>query len=222
MTSDPSTTTRRELIRGAWLLGAGAVLGAAALPSITSTSPSARAQQAVADPTKTREAELAELDALRTQVAEPNVCTPPAIATPVSATATATPVPPAAVGSTIAYADRFEITVLGIAPLPAGGELESQGQLLQVNLTLLNTTRNAELPPFYAWLLIDATGQAYQVDPDASGEIGGSGWALHVAPGELASRSIVFDVLPNAGTAFTLESRDEPTFRVALAIESRG
>jgi len=216
-----TTTTRRRLIRGAWLLGAGAVLGAAAIPSITSTMPSARAWQAAADPTKTREAELAELNALRTQVAEPGVCTPP-VASPVPATATATPVPPAAVGATISYAGRFDITVLGIAPVPAGGGLESQGQLLQVNLTVLNTSRDAELPPFYSWLLIDASGQAYQVDPDASREIGGIGWDLNVATGELASRSVVFDVLPNAGTAFTLESRDEPAFRVALAIESHG
>lgn len=221
MTSAPSTT-RRELLRGAWLLGAGAVLGVAALPSVTSTSPSAHARQEVADPTKTREAELAELDALRTQVAETDVCASPVAASPVPPTPAAATVPPAVAGVMIPYADRFEITVLGIAPLPVGGGLQSQGQLLQVNLTILNTTRDAELPPFGTWLLIDASGQAYQVDPDASREVGGVGWDLHVAPGELASRSVVFDVLPNDGTTFTLESRDEPAFRVALAIESRG
>ena len=155
-------------------------------------------------------------------MAGPDDCASPAVASTVPPTVTPTPVPPAAVGMTVPYADRFDVTMLGITPVPAGGGLESQGQLLQVNLTILNTSRDAELLPSNAWLLIDATGQAYQVDPEASGEIGGVGWDLHVAPGKLASRSVVLDVLPNADTAFTLESRDEPTFRVALAIESRG
>lgn len=215
------TITRREAIRTAWLVGSGAVLGVATLPAITSSSPSARALQAAADPTKTREAELAELNALRTQVAKPDDCASPSAAS-VTPTAIPTQVPPAAVGVTIEYAHLFDITVLGIAPLPIGGGLESQGQLLQVNLTILNTTRDAELPPFRSWLLIDASGLAYRVDPDASREIGGVGWELTVAPGESADRAIVFDVLPNAGTTFTLESRKEPNFRVALAIESRG
>lgn len=216
------TATRRDLVRSGLLVGSALALGAITSPWLSGGGPTVRARQDATAPTQTREAELAELNALRTQVAGADICTPPAVATPLSATATATPVPPTAVGVTIPYAGQFDITVLGIAPLPASGALESQGQLLQVNLTVINTTRSADLPPFSSWLLIDASGQAYQVDQDASKEIGGVGWNLHVEPGELASRSVVFDVLPHAGTLFTLESRDEPTFRVALAIESRG
>ena len=43
MVSAPSTSKRRELIRGAWLLGVGVALGAAALPLLTSTIPSTHA-----------------------------------------------------------------------------------------------------------------------------------------------------------------------------------
>lgn len=95
--SDPrQTSTRRHLIHAAWPLGSGATPGGMALPRLLLGGPTTRAQADDTAPTQTREAELAELHALRAEVAEPNVCTPPEIEAPVPVTATATPVPPAA------------------------------------------------------------------------------------------------------------------------------
>lgn len=213
--------TRRDAIRAAWLIGSGAALGALVVPSLSGGGPSAHAL-AGADPTKTREAELDELHGLQTRVAQPAVCTPAPTETPIPPTATATLVPAVEAGVALPYGDRFLVTVLGIAPVPPGGDVTTQGQLLRVNVTLVNKTDAPIIPPFNDWRLVDGSGQPYRVSTDATNAIVGIGWGLTIAPGESADRGVVFDVLPDAGTSFTLESREEPAFRVALAIESRG
>lgn len=91
-----------------------------------------------------------------------------------------------------------------------------------MNLTIANRTNENAFPPFAEWLLTDANGQSYTVSNQASTSIAGVGWGLTVGPGEIADRSIVFDVPIDIGTTFVLESRVEPAFRVALAIEARG
>jgi hypothetical protein len=215
-------TTRRDLIRAVWLLGSGMALGAVAAPILTGEGPPARALQQGAEPTKTREAELAELHSLRTEVAAPDVCTPASTSTPPPATAVATVVPPLAAGQPVPHGDNWSITVLGIAPIPAGGPVPTQGRLLRVNVIVENRTSDPRRPPFTRWLLTDVRGQSYAVSQQASSEIAGVAWGLPVGPGVAEDRAMVFDVPSDAGTTFTLESREEPTFRVALVIEARG
>lgn len=221
MCSRPALT-RRDLVRASCLLSGGAALGALAAPWFSSSGSVALARQDPAVPTKTREAELDELHALQTEVARPNVCTPASTETPVPATATATVVPSLATGEAIPYGDQFVVTVLGIAPVPAGGDVQPQGRLLKVNVTLFNRTLDTLDPPFTDWLLTDASGQSYSLNRDASDEIAGIGWGLPIPGGTTEDRAIIFDVLPDSGTSFILESRDVPTFRIALAIEARG
>lgn len=217
-----STTTRREALRAAWLVGSGAALGAVTVPTLMSTRSTARAHQEANAPTKTREAELDELHSLQTQVAEPDVCTPASTSTPLPATATPTVVPPIAAGQPIPYGDTWSVTILGIAPVPAGGQVPTQGQLLRLNVVVANQTNDTVFPPFAEWLLTDASGQSYAVSSQASSALAGVGWRLPVGPGMTENRAMVFDLPSDAGTTFTLESRDEPTFRVALRIEARG
>ena len=198
------------------------MLGAMAVPVIVSFSPSTHAQEDAAAPTKTREAELDELHGLQTRVTEPNICTPAPTSTAVPATPTATTVPPTASGQPVMYDATWEVTVLAIAPTPAGAEVPTQGQLLRLNVAVANHSNDNAFPPFPDWLLTDASGQSYAVDLAASTALAGAGWALTVGPGATDDRSMIFDVPIDIGTSFVLESRVEPSFRVALAIESRG
>ena len=228
MTQPRSLSTRRDVIRAAWLLGAGATIGAVALPPIFASGSTARALQEATAPTKTREAELDELHGLQTKVSEPNVCTPAptstetATSTPDPATATPTVVPPIASGQPVPYGETWLITVLGIAPVPTSAQVATQGQLLQLNVIVANQSNDDAFPPFTEWLLTDVGGQSYAVSLEASSAIAGAGWGLTVGPGVTEDRSMIFDVPTSIGTTFTLESRELPTFRVALAIESRG
>lgn len=83
------------------------------------------------------------------------------------------------------------------------------------------SNRNA-FPPFTDWLPTDARGQAYTVSIPASSVIAGVYWGMPVGPWVAEVRAVVFDVPSDVGTTFTLESREQPDFRVALAIETRG
>jgi len=110
-----ATINRRSFARYLAVLGAGIAVGAAANGNLR-ISPSALAQSTeTVDPTATREAELAELHALQTQVANPVVCS---TATPAQPTPTATQVPPSGAGIPLSYAGIWTITVLGIVPIP--------------------------------------------------------------------------------------------------------
>ena len=175
-----------------------------------------------AQATATRAAELEELHALQTQVAEPAVCTPAPAETSLPPTPTATIVPATATGEPVAYGDEWLVTVLGIAQVPSTGDPTPDGQFLRVNVTIQSLTNTAILPPFTDWILVTPSGQAYDVDLQASNDIIGVGWGFHVPAGRTADRAMIFDVPADAGTSFVLESRREPGFRVSVALQSFG
>jgi hypothetical protein len=175
-----------------------------------------------ADATATREAELKELDDLRTQVANPPVCTPAPTETGISATATATEVPLAQTGVPLPYLDIWTITVLGIAPTPGSPEAQPQGQFMQVNLTVSHSSRKPETLLLPRFVLADGSGRFSSIDIAVNQKIFGPFWGLSLESGVTENRSMIFDVAADAGSSFILESNADPTFRVALTVEQRG
>ena len=220
--------TRRSLLHAGLLFGAGGAVGGLAAGPVLGRGGLAGAATPIAGATATRQAELEELRALQTQVAEPIQCTPaptepPApTETPIPPTPTATVVPATASGEPTPYGEEWIVTVLGIAHVPAAGEHLPEGQFIRVNVTIQNLTNDALAPPFTDWMLVTTRGQAYDVDLLASNDIAGVGWGLNVGAGETADRALVFDVPADAGTSFVLESRREPSFRVSVALQSFG
>lgn len=207
-----------------WIVAIALICGILIGQSISS-EPGARAADPDKDATATRTAELDELHAMQTQVAQPVVCTPAP-----SPTATATPTPeptatlvPATVsGQAMAYGSDWVITVSSIAPAPVPEGFVPRGQLMRVNLTIENLTGKPLTPPFDELRLVDAAGNVYSIDKDATAEISGEGWGLKVRKNSTDERGLVFDVAADAGDQFLLESETEPAFRITLTVESRG
>jgi hypothetical protein len=210
---------RRSFARYLAVLGTGVAVGAAANGNLR-ISPSALAQSTeTVDPTATREAELAELHALQTQVANPEVCS---TATPGQPTATATQVPPSGAGIPLSYAGIWTITVLGIVPIPGTNASHPQGQFMQVTMTMAHTTDSSQLVPYADFQLEDGAGRLSYVNQTINRTLLGNDWLLGVPPGTSQDRSLIFDVAVNATEPFLLESKSDPTFRVQMKIEQRG
>lgn len=170
--------------------------------------------------TATRTAELAEISALRTQVAHLPVCTSPTpTATPPPAP-TAPPVPPVPAGTAIAYGAEWSVTIASLSPMPAPAGLKPNGRYLRVNLKIENLGAKPKFPPYDEWRLVNAAGRGFSIDVAATQASSGSQWV--VVDGKSAGFAIVFDVSPDSGSAFILESAKQPAFRVALTMETRG
>ena len=213
---------RRTFARYVVTLGAGAAAGAMASGRIH-LNPSVRAESTtVADPTATREAELEELHSLQTQVAEPRICTPASTSTPVPPTATATQVPPASVGIPLAYMNTWTITVQGIVMVPGTDQVRAKGKFMQLAMTLSHSERSTKLVPYLDFVLVDSAGRFSTVDQGINQALFGNNWLFGIGPGEVQDRSFVFDVAADAGDSFILESKADPTFRVAMTVEQRG
>jgi hypothetical protein len=170
------------------------------------------------DATATRAAELEELDRLRTQVAEPVICTP---APSPTATLSPTPVPPAPMGEELSYAGDWTVVVTGLAPAPSGGG-EAKGRFVQVSLTATNTAGGKRRFPFSDLRLVDAQGRTFMPSAAATSKLYGAAVAIPVDPWLPADFVIVFDVAVDAGPAFVLESATDPTFRVAVEVQVFG
>jgi hypothetical protein len=183
------------------------------------------------DATATRTAELAELNDLRTKVAQPAVCTPAATVTPTATptpTNTATPeptatiVPAVPIGTEVTTANGLIFTFTAINPIPTPDSVEANGRLIRVTFRVSNESNDSKRVPLEEWRLVDATGNEFRVDTLALAQIDGVRWSFAVSAHDSENRSLIFDVTPDSGPVFTLESTVDPAFRVALPIEARG
>lgn len=208
--------------RAAWWLVALALVAGVALGRWNTGSPAIAADPSP-DATATRAAELRELDALRTEVAQPAVCTPaptqPPTATPTQEP-TATLVPAVAAGETVPYGDVWNVTVESVQLVSPPAGLAVDGQLIKVIVTIKNRTDKPHAPPFNDWRLVDAAGNRYVVSSGATKVSGTRNYGLAITANGSERIELVFEVDPASGTAFTLESTEEPAFRVALAIST--
>jgi hypothetical protein len=216
MSQQTNGMSRRALLQYGRTLGAGIAAGGLVFGKM-SVNPAAKAAQSTeaADPTATREAELKELDNLRTQVAEKPACTPAPDVTP-------TEVPAAPTGTPLPYRDIWTITVHGIAPLPGSDAAKPSGQFMQVNLAVSHSSTKSEIFPFGDFVLLDDSGRMAVIDQSINRQIFGNAWLLGVKPGATEERSLVFDIPTDAGGNFVLESQADPSFRVAMTVEQRG
>jgi hypothetical protein len=189
-----------------WLVGGG--LTTAATP--VAGGPAA---------TATRAAELDELSRLRTQVAQPPpICTPAATATP---TATPTPVPPVAAGQPVPYADDWTLTVRDATTAEEFGGMQAVGRFVRIDLTIVNGGPEGRRFPFGDLALLAGDGRVFEPSSDATIRAGTS-WLMSFPPSLPTEAAVVFDVADDVGESFVLQSRDDPTFRVAVALVQRG
>ena len=214
--------SRRTVLQYTAVLGAGLAAGTFVRRDVSLGTVAGAATPDASDATATREAELAELHDLQTQVANPLACTPAPTATSIPATATPTQVPLAQTGVPLLYLNLWTITVLGIAPTPGSQEVRPAGQFMQVNLTVAHSDDAVSMIPHLDFRLTDSAGRLSVIDQAVNRALLGNAWLLGVSPGVTETRAWIFDVAADAGDSFVLESNADPTFRVALKVEQRG
>jgi hypothetical protein len=180
----------------------------------------ARQDEAAAQATATREAELAqiaalqaEVAALQTQVAEQ--CLEP---TP---TVEPTPVPPSPIGQPVAYAGDWTVVVGGATLRPAIEVTMADGVFIELPLTITLNGTGPRSFPYSDFVLVDGQGRSFGVDIPAMVQLDGwVGVSLETAlPGV---RQLVFDVATDAGETLVLESKTDPAFRVEIVLQQRG
>jgi hypothetical protein len=215
MTTHSTGTSRRAFIQYGLTLGVGVAIGGVATGRISLNSSVLAASTETPDATATREAEIKELNDLRTQVANPPVCTPIVEPTPTEA-------PLANTGVPLSYRDIWTITVHGIAPLPGSDVVKPAGQFMQINLAVSHSSASAEIFPYVDFVLSDAKGRFAVVDQSINRAMFGNGWLFAIQPGVTEERSLVFDVAADAGNGFLLESQADSSFRVGMTLEQRG
>jgi hypothetical protein len=201
----------------AWLLVSALLLGFL-IGRVVASGPAASAAATEPDATATRTAELAELDALRTQVAQQ----PTACATNPTPAVTPTLVPPGEMGEPYPYAGAWTIVVKDASPVAPTGNSKPKGAFLRVNLTLTNNSQKPAVMYFANMVLVDTQGRAYPFAENASHEILGNTYQFIIQPSLPVDTPIIFDVASDAGTSFVLQSTTDPTFRVKVEIVQRG
>jgi hypothetical protein len=154
-------------------------------------------------------------------VAQPTTC--------VNQTATATPEPtatlppPAAVGTPVPYGAGLEITVLSIAPAITPSDLKINGQILQTNYTITNTSSDALYSPWPFFTLSDEIGNSAPVDLElnrAFPETASGGEAI--GANTTNNAAVVFDFPDPTATRFIFGSQENPGFRVVVEVIVRG
>ncbi|MFL5758353.1 MAG: hypothetical protein ACJ789_01365 [Thermomicrobiales bacterium] len=201
----------------AWLLISALVLGFF-IGRVAGSGPAASAAATEPDATATRTAELAELERLRTQVAQQ----PTACANNLTPAVTPTLVPPAEMGQPHPYGDAWTLVVRDAEPAVPRGDTMPSGVFLQVNLTLTNNTQKSKVMLFADLVLVDGQGRAYLFAEQASRSILGDTYQFIIEPSLSVDTAIIFDVAPDAGTSFVLQSAKDPTFRVKVEVIQRG
>jgi hypothetical protein len=178
----------------------------------------------VPEATATREAELEELERLRTQVAQAEtVCAEPTNTVTPSPTITPTPVPPVAAGQPLPYGENWTVEVLELSSATLVDEETPEGVFIVVTMTITNNEATERLFPFEEFVLVDEQGRPFVIDVRATIlHPGGVGTRHRFLPSLPTDTAIVFDVAEDAGTTFILESTADPTFRVQLSLEMRG
>ena len=183
--------------------------------------PGAVAQNDGTAATATRQAELTELAALQTRVASPQ---PPVVCSPaVTPTALPSPttVPPAPAGQALPYGDNWTVTVGDAAVVrPTTGDAPL-GQFLRVNFTIVNGGTTQRAFTFQDLVLVDETGRIFLVSFNASTLISPS-WYFPMPPSLPTEIGVVYDIAADAQGPYIIESKTDPTFRVAVAQEERG
>lgn len=222
MSNSMQVVSRRAVLQYAVVLGSGIGVGKVLTGGAPGDRVASAALQATPDPTATREAELRELEELRTKVAQPATCVPPPTATAVPPTSTATQVPLASMGTPVPFYEIWTVTVLGIAPAISPPDLSPAGQFMRVNMTVSHSANTPKLLPITDFVLTDSAGRFSAVAIATNQAILGGTWALATAPGVVENRSVIFDVAADAGDTFILESPGDPTFRVGIKVELLG
>jgi hypothetical protein len=181
--------------------------------------------------TATREAELAELMNLRTQVAQTPptvVCSPVVSPTPMlppSPTPTATPVSPSAMNEPLPHAGEWTLTITGVTKAATvtgyNQSRTAKGIYVVVNLTVTNNGRDRRNFPFEDFILVDARGRVFELAFAESIMVSGDA-SSGFPPSVPTDTAIVYDVTTDVGNSFVLESRTDPVFRVQVEITLRG
>lgn len=207
---------RRSFLIGGAIAAAGIVGARSTIGALGGPTRMAMAQDATPDATATRQAELDELDALRTQVAATPDCAEP---TP---SPTPTEVPPVPAGTEIAISQALNITVKSIAPAMAPADRQITGQLLQINFSVRNGGAESEKLVFQKFTLTSAEGDVAVFDTPLNTDLFGSDIALAIKPGTTSDLSMAFDFPNPAATSFLLTNEEYPTFRCAVTAVERG
>jgi hypothetical protein len=212
-TTNQDSATRSLVV---WLLVSALLLGFL-VGWIVRAEPAASAATTEADATVTRAAELEELEQLRTQVAEQATACADKQPSP-----TPTQVPAGEMGQAFPYGEGWTVVVVDAVTIPGTDAVKPSGAFLQVNLTLTNNGRENEIFPFNELVLIDSQQRSYAISTEASRELVAQDWDFFVEPSQPTAKSVIFDVAPDAGTSFVLESTKDPAFRVKVEIVQRG
>jgi hypothetical protein len=210
---------KRQATLGAVLLAltVGFVAGRAWSPVGTGATTSIGTP--VSDATATREAELQELEQLRTQVAElATTCAE----TP-TATATPTPAPPTAQGVPVPYGENWTIVVTSASTALHVGDQTPVGTFVLVNLTITNNESTVRFFDYGNFRLVDDQGRVYVDDVSIASHAETDHPINFQFDPNIPTETVdVFDVAVDAGTQFILESTADPTFRVQVSLEMRG
>ncbi|MFL5761836.1 MAG: hypothetical protein ACJ789_19225 [Thermomicrobiales bacterium] len=169
--------------------------------------------------TATREVELQELEALRTQVAQS--------ATPCAQTPTPspspTPAPPAAQGTPLPYGENWTIAVKGAATATNVLDSVPKGVFVLVNLTITNNELAGRFLEYQDFRLRDAQGRVFVSQPFVSSRVQTDHPINFKFDPNLPTETVVvFDVALDAGQSFILESTADPAFREQVDLEMRG
>jgi hypothetical protein len=210
--------------RTAWVWSFVAALPLLALAWLGGASARSLAPQRQDDPavqaTATREAELAQIAdlestivALQTQVALLSATSTP--------TPEPTPVPPVPAGQALPYGAGWSVTALDAGTQPLIADLAPVGVFIAVRIEVTNLSDAAQTFPFRDFRLRDAADRVYAIDQVATTRAGPE-VHLSIDPTLPQELLLVFDVLPDAGETFVLESTEDPTFRVQVMLAQRG
>jgi hypothetical protein len=155
-------------------------------------------------------------------VAQTPACVSPSPTPEPSPTATPTPVPPVPMGTPVNAADNWTVVVTGMTAAPTIEDVQPTGKFVQVNATLTNNATEGRTYNFRDWVLVDSQGRVFGLADGATTKSSGTSWYRGVDPSLPKDFKLIFDVAADAGPAFVLESRSDPTLRVAVQIQVLG
>lgn len=194
------------------------------------TGTTTNAQSVDASATATREAEMTEIATLRTEVAalqtrvaELSVSPTPTVVP--SPTATPTPVPPAPMNQPLSYRGTWTVVITDVTKSATvqgnNNSATAQGVYVVVRGTVTNNEGENARFPGSDLVLTDDRGRHYEFTSYETIMVS-ENFSQTFEAGVPTDAVWVFDVAPDAGDRFILESSDDPAFRVQLEIARRG